>query len=140
MQIHEPWNIFKKGNADELLIRTGHLLQDSKTGRGGPEVGTGHVRYEGSKLFFRGFRKHTGLGMFLIKEILSITGITVRETGVYQKGARFDLLVPREYTAIPNNLWVNGATSFCPLRTLHELAGTLVFKKGIGILTGGAAG
>jgi len=33
------------------------------------------------KLFTRGFGKKTGLGLFLSWEILSITGITITETG-----------------------------------------------------------
>jgi signal transduction histidine kinase len=56
--------------------------------------GTGVVPEEKEKIFIKGFGKHTGLGMFLIKEILSITGFTIRETGVYGKGARFEIRVP----------------------------------------------
>jgi len=37
-----------------------------------------------------------GRGLFLSHEILSITGMTIRETGTYQKGARFEILVPPE--------------------------------------------
>ncbi|MDD1687728.1 PAS domain S-box protein [Methanoregula sp.] len=47
------------------------------------------------RLFERGFGKNTGLGLFLVREILSITGITIRETGTPGIGARFELLVPR---------------------------------------------
>jgi PAS domain S-box-containing protein len=46
------------------------------------------------KIFIRGFGKHTGLGLFLIREILSITGITIAETGEYGKGVRFEIRVP----------------------------------------------
>ncbi|WP_321506055.1 ATP-binding protein [uncultured Methanoregula sp.] len=56
--------------------------------------GTGVLPEEKEKIFLRGFGKHTGLGMFLIKEILSITGITVRETGTYRQGVRFEIRVP----------------------------------------------
>jgi PAS domain S-box-containing protein len=48
------------------------------------------------KIFIRGFGKHTGLGLFLIREILSITGITIAETGEYGKGARFEIDVPKD--------------------------------------------
>jgi len=47
------------------------------------------------KIFRRGFGNHTGLGLFLSREILSITGITIRESGVPGKGARFEILVPK---------------------------------------------
>jgi len=45
-------------------------------------------------LFKRGFGKNTGLGLFLSREILSITGITIQETGEPGKGARFEILIP----------------------------------------------
>ena len=48
------------------------------------------------KIFIRGFGKHTGLGLFLIREILSITGITIAETGEYGKGSRFEIDVPKD--------------------------------------------
>jgi signal transduction histidine kinase len=46
------------------------------------------------RLFERGFGKHTGLGLFLVKEVLSITGLAIRETGLPGKGARFEITVP----------------------------------------------
>ncbi|HIJ07687.1 PAS domain-containing sensor histidine kinase, partial [Methanocalculus sp.] len=45
-------------------------------------------------IFERGFGKHTGFGLFLSREILAITGITIVETGEYGEGARFEILVP----------------------------------------------
>ncbi|HPD76629.1 MAG TPA: PAS domain S-box protein, partial [Methanoregulaceae archaeon] len=42
------------------------------------------------KIFERGHGKHTGLGLFLVREILDITGITITETGVAGNGARFE--------------------------------------------------
>jgi PAS domain S-box-containing protein len=47
------------------------------------------------RIFDRGFGSHTGLGLFLAKEVLAITGITIQETGIPGKGARFEILVPR---------------------------------------------
>ncbi|MGD0080207.1 MAG: PAS domain S-box protein [Methanoregula sp.] len=46
------------------------------------------------KIFDREFGKNTGLGLFLSREILSITGITIHETGEPGKGARFEIIVP----------------------------------------------
>jgi len=48
------------------------------------------------KIFDRGYGKNTGLGLFLAREILSLTGITVKETGEPGKGARFEITVPRD--------------------------------------------
>jgi signal transduction histidine kinase len=46
------------------------------------------------RIFEKGFGKHTGFGLFLSREILAITGLTIRETGVEGAGARFDISVP----------------------------------------------
>ncbi|PWR73971.1 histidine kinase N-terminal 7TM domain-containing protein [Methanospirillum lacunae] len=46
------------------------------------------------KIFSRGFGKNTGYGLFLIREILSITSITINETGIYGKGVRFEMKIP----------------------------------------------
>jgi len=55
--------------------------------------GDGVASGEKEKIFERGFGKNTGLGLFLSREILSITGIMIRETGVPGKGARFEMTV-----------------------------------------------
>jgi PAS domain S-box-containing protein len=47
-----------------------------------------------SHLFEKGFGKNTGLGLFLTKEILSITNIDIVENGRYGEGARFEMHVP----------------------------------------------
>ncbi|PWR73970.1 PAS domain S-box protein [Methanospirillum lacunae] len=47
-----------------------------------------------SKIFTRGYYKHTGFGLNLSREILDITGISIIETGVPGHGARFEILVP----------------------------------------------
>ncbi|WP_243669595.1 ATP-binding protein [Methanoculleus chikugoensis] len=51
------------------------------------------------RIFERGFGSHTGgLGLFLVKEVLSITGIAIRETGEPGRGgARFEMAVPEEH-------------------------------------------
>jgi signal transduction histidine kinase len=56
--------------------------------------GVGVPPGEKDKIFLKGFGKHTGLGMFLIMEILAITGITIRENGTWQQGVRFEIRVP----------------------------------------------
>jgi PAS domain S-box-containing protein len=57
--------------------------------------GIGVVTGEKEKIFDRGFGNNTGLGLFLSREILMITGITIRETGEPGKGARFIISLPR---------------------------------------------
>jgi len=100
--------------ADLMLEKVFHNLADNSIRHGGnvteirlhthvdPEGltimfednGIGIPAEEKEKIFKRGYGKHTGLGLFLVREILSITGITIRETGKAGKGARFEIHVP----------------------------------------------
>ncbi|MFA4825809.1 MAG: PAS domain S-box protein [Methanoregula sp.] len=46
------------------------------------------------KIFERRYEEKKGLGLFLAREILGITGMTIKETGEAGKGARFEITVP----------------------------------------------
>jgi PAS domain S-box-containing protein len=56
--------------------------------------GIGIALGDKERIFEKGFGKHTGLGLFLVREILSLTGITITENGVPGTGARFEIRVP----------------------------------------------
>lgn len=101
--------------ADPLLIKVFYNLLDNARQHGGAvthirishhPAGTGLIitvadngigisPEDKQHLFKRGFGKHDGLGLFLSREILSITGITIEETGESGKGARFEINVPK---------------------------------------------
>lgn len=55
------------------------------------------------KIFERGYEKQKGMELFLVREILGITGISIRETGTFGKGTRFEILVPRGAYRFPND-------------------------------------
>jgi len=100
--------------ADPLVVKVFYNLMDNAVRYGGKittirfsalesgedrvivceDDGVGVVADEKEKIFERGFGKNTGLGLALSREILSITGITIRETGEPGKGARFEMVVP----------------------------------------------
>ena len=101
--------------ADPLLEKVFYNLFDNSLHYGGENItsirvtahetdGNLHIIFEDNgsgisaedkkDLFTKGFGKHTGLGLFLSREILSITGISISETGVRGKGARFEIAVP----------------------------------------------
>jgi PAS domain S-box-containing protein len=46
------------------------------------------------EIFKRGVGKNTGMGLFLTAEILSITGISIEENGIFMTGARFEIRIP----------------------------------------------
>jgi signal transduction histidine kinase len=57
--------------------------------------GDGVAREVKERIFERGFGKNTGFGLAISREILDITGITIKETGEPGRGARFEILVPK---------------------------------------------
>lgn len=57
--------------------------------------GIGIAADDKNRIFDRGFGKNTGLGLFLVREILSLTDITITETGEPGKGARFEITLPK---------------------------------------------
>ena len=101
--------------ADPLIIKVFFNLMDNAARYGGKittirfsaeesgddymivceDDGDGVATDEKEKIFERGFGKNTGLGLALSREILDITGITIRETGEPGKGAQFEMVVPK---------------------------------------------
>jgi PAS domain S-box-containing protein len=60
--------------------------------------GIGIPDNEKELIFEHGYGKNTGLGLFLARELLSITGLAIRETGVHTEGAGFEIIIPaRKY-------------------------------------------
>ena len=83
---HEPINITISSIPDGDNIRV--VCEDN--GEGVPE------QFK-EAIFNRQHFKHTGFGLFLSREILSITSLSIKETGEPGKGARFEILVPKGY-------------------------------------------
>jgi len=101
--------------ADPLIVKVFYNLMDNAVRYGGKittirfsvenynddhvvvceDDGDGVIAEEKEKIFERGFGKNTGMGLFLAREVLDITGITIRETGEQGKGARFEMTVPK---------------------------------------------
>jgi len=107
----ESWEIL----ADPMLDKVFYNLCDNAVKYGGPAIktirisshrdgndllivveddGAGVPAQDLPHLFERGYGKHTGLGLFLSREILAITGITIRVTSDPGRGARFEIRVP----------------------------------------------
>jgi signal transduction histidine kinase len=100
--------------ADPLIIKVFYNLIDNAIRHGGKittirfsiqesgdehpiiceDDGDGVPADEKERIFERRYGKNTGLGLFLAREILRITGMTIRETGEPGKGARFEMTVP----------------------------------------------
>lgn len=55
------------------------------------------------KIFDRGYGRNTGFGLFLTKEILDITNISIAERGAGGKGAKFEITVPKNRWRFTNS-------------------------------------
>jgi len=88
--------------ATEVIIRyrkeSGSLIITiSDNGPGIPDT-------DKERIFGRDYMTTTkSSGLFLAREILSLTGIAIRETGVRGSGARFEILVPEGVYRIPQD-------------------------------------
>lgn len=79
---------------DISTIRFSYYELENTTIIAGEDDGVGIPDEEKEIIFDQGYGKNTGIGLFLSREILSITGLFIQETGTFGKGARFEILVP----------------------------------------------
>jgi PAS domain S-box-containing protein len=56
--------------------------------------GRGVAKGEKKRIFERGYGENTGYGLFLSREILSLTGIAITECGIPGEGACFEMVIP----------------------------------------------
>lgn len=87
-------NALRYGGEQMTAIRMTALEENQNLVIAVKDDGNGISDEDKKHLFNKGFGRHTGLGLFLSREILSITGITITETGVPGKGAQFEMTVP----------------------------------------------
>jgi PAS domain S-box-containing protein len=88
-------NALRYGGADMKTIRVSSHEEGASLTIICEDDGVGISGEDKKLLFTKGFGKNTGLGLFLSREILSITGITITENGIPGKGARFEISVPK---------------------------------------------
>ena len=68
----------------------GWILTISDNGSGVPQENK-------ERIFERGYGTNTGLGLYLSREMLGITGISISECGTWGTGAEFRLVIPRQH-------------------------------------------
>jgi PAS domain S-box-containing protein len=64
--------------------------------------GVGIPQHAKQKIFKREYYRNTGYGLFLVTEVLSITGLSIKETGEPGLGARFEIRVPLKFFRFGN--------------------------------------
>lgn len=57
--------------------------------------GIGVPENEKERILLREYFKNTGFGLFLGREALAVTNLSISETGAPGTGARFEIVVPR---------------------------------------------
>ena len=87
-------NSLKHGSAKLTRIRLSSRTLDNKLIIVCEDDGIGIPVDQKSAIFPDTYGKHIGYGLFFVKEILAITGLIIKETGIPGKGARFEIIVP----------------------------------------------
>ncbi|MBN1166359.1 MAG: HAMP domain-containing histidine kinase [Methanospirillaceae archaeon] len=87
-------NSFRHGGPGLTTISVSTMMNDTSLSIIYTDNGTGIPDDDKERIFQRGYGKNTGLGLFMIREILSMTGITISENGTCLKGVRFIIRVP----------------------------------------------
>jgi signal transduction histidine kinase len=88
-------NSLQHGNPQMTKIRLHARHEGSSLVLMYEDNGTGIPGDEKEKIFEFGYGKRTGFGLFLARELLAYTGMTITETGVPGKNARFEIVVPK---------------------------------------------
>ena len=84
------------GSVTKVLIECAASEKDDTLRIVLSDNGIGVPEDEKERIFEKGFGKNTGLGLFLTRQILSITGISIIENGIPGKGARFEISIPKD--------------------------------------------
>jgi signal transduction histidine kinase len=86
-------NTMRHSNGSDTVTISGHAVEE-KYCLIYEDNGIGILAEDKEKIFRQGYGKNTGLGMYLIREILGIADIQIKENGILGKGARFEILIP----------------------------------------------
>jgi signal transduction histidine kinase len=87
-------NALRYGGVNMTMLRITQKVDDGQLILTVEDDGDGISAEDKPRLFERGFGKHMGLGLAISREILALTGITIRETSRPGKGARFEITAP----------------------------------------------
>jgi PAS domain S-box-containing protein len=82
------------GSVRNIAVETEHLSDGSLVIRYRDD-GCGVPLNEKQKIFEQGYGKNTGFGLFFIREVLGMTGLSIQETGTFGKGVVFEITVPK---------------------------------------------
>jgi PAS domain S-box-containing protein len=87
-------NTLRHGGKSLSSIRVSFRHADDEVVIVYEDDGAGILTENKEKIFNRGFYTNNGFGLLLSREILSLTGLSICETGIPGKGARFEIVVP----------------------------------------------
>ena len=79
---------------EDVELRFSYTITDEGLVMVIEDSGPGIIEREKEHIFSRNYQNRKGYGLYLVTEILDITGIRIREVGVPGSGARFELIVP----------------------------------------------
>lgn len=87
-------NSLRHGGGSLTKIHLGYYTKESELVLVYEDNGAGIPASEKERVFEFGYGNDTGLGLFLIRELLRFTDITISETGSVQQGVHIEIHVP----------------------------------------------
>jgi signal transduction histidine kinase len=88
-------NSIQHGEAQLTKIRLSSYISGESLTLVYEDNGAGIPVNEKEQIFEFGYGRGTGFGLFLVRELLGYTGITITESGEPGKGAKFEIVVPK---------------------------------------------
>jgi signal transduction histidine kinase len=88
-------NSIQHGESQLIKIRLYSRLSGENLILTYEDNGKGIPTIEKEKIFEFGYGRGTGFGLFLVRELLGYTGMTITESGEPGKGAKFEIVVPK---------------------------------------------
>lgn len=95
-------NSLRHGDNPDIVMSVSTRIEGSNLVIIYEDNGVGIPVENKSRIFARGFGNHTGLGMFLTRQIIEFMGGTIVENGVPGRGARFEIKLPKDSYRITN--------------------------------------
>jgi signal transduction histidine kinase len=89
-------NSVRHGNSKLTRIKISAYEKDDSLILIYDDDGPGIPDEKKASIFDPGYGDGTGLSLFIIREILSFTGLAIAENGIYGRGTRLEIIVPHD--------------------------------------------
>ncbi len=124
---HLVENCLRHGGKVKNIVVTYHVTPDGLD-LVVEDDGTGIPAEKKQQIFEYDAMQHAGIGLFICRQVIEVTGMTIKETGTEGKGARFVIHVP------PDGYRIEGTSADAPAFPRHADSGQSGVRHSTGTL------